>query len=228
MKLWARQLALGLLLTAAIPPAAVRAADSAEQILLDKANYWRLKDRPDLARDALDKLLSVNPMQADALYAYGVLELQQGDVAVARGYLGRLRQAAPTDPRVAALDSAIGGGRVDQPPKASASQTAKRLRRPPVACREAERHRGRGRGRARYRQAVAADPKILLGPASTMPGSSPGRARRRRGSRRWTRRLRAIRPPRFTLRPSSTTSSTGRPMRWPSSIASRRRSAPPT
>lgn len=111
MTLWARQLALGLLLTAAIPPAAVHAADSAEQILLDKANYWRLKDRADLARDALDKLLSANPIQPDALYAYGVLELQQGDVAEARGYLSRLRQAAPTDPRVASLAGAIAAGR---------------------------------------------------------------------------------------------------------------------
>jgi len=36
----------------AIAPAATLAAPSAEQILLDKANYWRLKDRPDLAVEA--------------------------------------------------------------------------------------------------------------------------------------------------------------------------------
>src|SRR6185437_9949151 len=113
MKVWARQLALGLLLTAAIPPAAVRAADSAEQILLDKANYWRLKERPDLARDSLDKLLQISPGQPDALYAYAVLELQQGNVTEARGYLGRLQQSAPKDGRVAALQSAVAVGRVD-------------------------------------------------------------------------------------------------------------------
>ncbi|HEX3881726.1 MAG TPA: cellulose synthase subunit BcsC-related outer membrane protein [Stellaceae bacterium] len=113
MKLWARQLALGLLLTAAIPPAAVRAADSAEQILLDKANYWRLKDRPDLARDSLDKLLQLSPGQPDALYAYTVLELQQGNVADARNYLSRLQQSAPKDGRVATLRTAVAAGRVD-------------------------------------------------------------------------------------------------------------------
>lgn len=131
MKVWARQLALGLLLTAAIPPAAVHAADSAEQILLDKANYWRLKARPDLARDALQKLLSVNPIQPDALYAYGVLELQQGNAAEARGYLTRLRQAAPRDPRVASLDGSIaadsqapGSGSTTPPPQAAGDLSA--------------------------------------------------------------------------------------------------------
>ncbi len=112
MKVWARQLALGLLLTAAMAPV-VHAADSAEQILLAKANYWRLKARPDLARDALEKLLSINPLQPDALYAYGILELQQGNVAEARSYLIRLRQAAQSDPRVASLDGAIAAGRID-------------------------------------------------------------------------------------------------------------------
>jgi tetratricopeptide (TPR) repeat protein len=120
MKLWARHLALGLLLTAAMPPV-VHAADSAEQILLAKANYWRLKERLDLARDALGKLLSVNPIQPDALYAYGVLELQLGNVAEARGYLARLRQAAPADPRVASLDGAVAAGPVSPAPAAGSS-----------------------------------------------------------------------------------------------------------
>ena len=113
MKLWARQLALGLLLTAAIPASAVRAADGAEQVLLDKADYWRLKDRPDLARDSLDKLLALNPGQPDALYAYGILELQQGNIAEARDFLARLQKSTPRDTRVAGLQAAIQAGPVD-------------------------------------------------------------------------------------------------------------------
>jgi tetratricopeptide (TPR) repeat protein len=162
MKLWARQLALGLLLTAAIPPAAVRAADSAEQILLDKADYWRLKNQPDLARDALDKLLSVNPIQPDALYAYGVLELQQGNIVDARGYLTRLRQAAPTDPRAASLEASIAAGRIaagapgqsgaDNNPVKKSGQS----RPAPVAAAAHDDMAAAGR---KYQQAVAADPK---------------------------------------------------------------------
>ncbi len=88
MKSWARHLvshlALGLLLATAIPSAPLYAAQSAEQILLDKANYWRLKDRPDLAIEALQKLLSINPNQPDALYQYGVLQVQQGKIEEAK------------------------------------------------------------------------------------------------------------------------------------------------
>ncbi len=112
MKSWARELALGLLLATAIPSAAVMAAQSAEQILLDKANYWRLKDRPDLAIEALQQLLSINPSQPDALYQYGIIEVQRGRIDAAKGYLGRLQKAAPSSPRIADLENAIRAGQV--------------------------------------------------------------------------------------------------------------------
>ncbi|MGH7093679.1 MAG: tetratricopeptide repeat protein, partial [Stellaceae bacterium] len=125
MKLWARQLALGLLLTAAIPSTAVRAADNAEQVLLAKANYWWLKDRPDLARVSLDRLLTLNPGQPDGLYQYCIIELQRGDVAKARLYLARLEQAAPADPRIGALRVAVKDGRVDGASQNEARQGAR-------------------------------------------------------------------------------------------------------
>src|SRR5712692_2698264 len=110
MKSWARHLVLGLLLAAVIPSAPLHAAQSAEQILLDKANYWRLKDRPDLAIEALQKLLSINPNQPDALYQYGILDVQQGKIDDAKGYLARLQKAAPASPRIADLENAIRAG----------------------------------------------------------------------------------------------------------------------
>ncbi len=110
MRLWARQLALGLLLTAAIPATAVQAADNAEQTLLNRAIYWRTNRRPDLARASLDKLLALNPGQADALYQYGILEVQQGHPTEARRYLLRLQQVAPKDPRIVGLRAAVRGG----------------------------------------------------------------------------------------------------------------------
>lgn len=112
MRSWARGLALGLLLAAAIPSARILAAQSAEQILIDKANYWRLKDRPDLAIEALQKLLSINPSQPDALYQYGIIEVQQGKINEAKGYLARLQKAAPSSPRIADLENAIRAGQV--------------------------------------------------------------------------------------------------------------------
>lgn len=112
MKLWARHLVLGLLLTAALPSAPTRAAESAQQILLDKANYWRLKDRPDLAIQALQTLLSINPNQPDALYQYGIISVQQGKIDQAKGYLARLQKAAPSSPHIADLENAIRAGQV--------------------------------------------------------------------------------------------------------------------
>ena len=97
MKSWARELALGLLLAMAVP-APVLAAKSAEQILLDKANYWRLKDRPDLATEALQQLLSINPNEPEALYQFGIIKVQQAKLDDARAYLGRLRRVSPAGP----------------------------------------------------------------------------------------------------------------------------------
>lgn len=109
---WVRPFVLGLLLAAAIPATGALAAADAEQILLDKANYWRLKDRPDLAIEALTKLLFLNPNQAEALYQLGMLDVQQGKTPDAKDALGRLQKAAPGSPHISELESAIRAGKV--------------------------------------------------------------------------------------------------------------------
>src|SRR3954451_8388648 len=112
MKSWARTLALALSLSAAVPATAVMAAENVEQVLLDKANYWRLKDRPDLAMEALDKLLAMNPNQPEALFQYGMIQFQQGKTVEAQRTLARLQEAAPNSTRVADLESSIRAGKV--------------------------------------------------------------------------------------------------------------------
>jgi tetratricopeptide (TPR) repeat protein len=101
-----------LLLTAAIPTAAVLADENAEQVLLDKANYWRLKDRPDLAIQALTQLLYINPNQVEGLYQLGMLDVQQGKTADAKSTLARLQKAAPDSPHINDLENAIRAGKV--------------------------------------------------------------------------------------------------------------------
>jgi tetratricopeptide (TPR) repeat protein len=112
MKAWGGSLALALLLALALPAAAALAAASAEQVLLDKANYWRIKDRPDLAAESLNKLLEINPNNPDALYQYGMLSVQQNKIADAQRYLAKLQQVAPDSPHVADLQDAIRVGSV--------------------------------------------------------------------------------------------------------------------
>ena len=55
-------LAIGLALSV-VPAIAAAAASSgsSEQALLERAKHWQAKNRPDLAADALDKVLAIDP-----------------------------------------------------------------------------------------------------------------------------------------------------------------------
>jgi tetratricopeptide (TPR) repeat protein len=112
MKAWGGSLALALLLAVALPTGAVLAAESAEEILLEKASYWRIKDRPDLVAESLNKLLEINPNNPEALYQYGMLSVQQNKGADAQRYLAKLQQVAPDSPHIADLQNAIRAGSV--------------------------------------------------------------------------------------------------------------------
>jgi hypothetical protein len=103
MKASASTLAVGLLLSVALPAGVVRASDPAEQVMLARANYWRAQHRLDLAGQILSKILEANPGQPDALYQQGVLAKEQGDNGTAQQYFDRLRQLAPADQRAAEL-----------------------------------------------------------------------------------------------------------------------------
>jgi len=115
MRGWAGALAAALLTGAMLPavlPIRPALAASARDVLLDKANYWRLKDRLDLAAEALTQLLQINPNDPDALFLYGELSIQQNKPGDARRYLARLQRAAPDDPHVADLQAAIRTGKI--------------------------------------------------------------------------------------------------------------------
>jgi cellulose synthase operon protein C len=107
MKVSRGTLALGLLLSVAIPSGAALASDPGEQILLARANYWRAQHRPDLASEFLNKLLAMNPSQPDALYQQAVLALEQGRNGDVQLYAARLRLLAPSDPRATELAAAL-------------------------------------------------------------------------------------------------------------------------
>jgi hypothetical protein len=95
--------AVGLLLSIALPGIAMAAADPGEQLMLERAKYWRAQHRPDVVGNILNKLLSLNPRQPDALYQQGLLALEQGRRDEAQRYFDRLRQLVPSDQHAAEL-----------------------------------------------------------------------------------------------------------------------------
>jgi len=101
MRPLASTLAASLLLSVALPAGFAIAADPGEQLMLERANYWRAQHRFDLVRDILGKILAANPMQPDALYQQGLLAMEQGDRFSAQHYFDRLRLLALDDGRTA-------------------------------------------------------------------------------------------------------------------------------
>lgn len=100
-------LAFGLLLSVAVPASAAFAADAGEQLMLERANYWRSQQRLDIAENILRKLLAFNPSQPDALYQRGMLARAQGNRVEAEQYFNRLRLLAATDRHAAELAAGL-------------------------------------------------------------------------------------------------------------------------
>jgi len=75
-------------------PALALPENSASADLLRSAHMWEAKDRPDLARVMLEKLLTIesNP---EALFMLGSIELRTGNMKLAGEYLRRLEQRYP-------------------------------------------------------------------------------------------------------------------------------------
>ncbi|MBL0038524.1 MAG: tetratricopeptide repeat protein [Nitrosomonadales bacterium] len=72
--------------------------------LLRSARMWEAKDRPDLARVMLEKLLTIesNP---EVLFMLGSIELRTGNIKLAGEYLRRLEQHYPQNPNTLGLRS---------------------------------------------------------------------------------------------------------------------------
>ncbi|MBL6454955.1 BCSC C-terminal domain-containing protein [Belnapia sp. T6] len=138
------------------PPAAVPAAapatpqavhpgtDPAVAALLDQANYWRLQNRPELVLRTLERVLAVDPRNAEALSGAAQSQAQLGNRQAAEGYLTRLKQLAPNDPRLSETDITVRAATVDQ----SALNEARRLAQAGRAAEAAQRYRELFRGAA--------------------------------------------------------------------------------
>lgn len=80
--------------------------DAALQALFAQANYWHEKSHDELAMESLQKVLSVDANNAQALYLMALWAQQGGNLQAAAQWRARLEKAAPNSPGLQDLDSA--------------------------------------------------------------------------------------------------------------------------
>ncbi|MGX9963177.1 cellulose synthase subunit BcsC-related outer membrane protein [Roseomonas sp. F4] len=128
MKSPTRTIRAGLLSTALVAVSLAASPSFAQDrgiaALLDQANYWKLQNRPDQVVRTLERVLQVDPRNADALSGLAEAQAQLGNVAQAQQALGQLRATAPADPRTIQADVAVRTSTVDAAALAQARQLA--------------------------------------------------------------------------------------------------------
>jgi predicted Zn-dependent protease len=103
--------------SAASPSTQSGTAD-AIRVLLDQANYWRSQFQDDKANEALSRVLVLDPNNADALAMQAQAAADNGNQAVAKAALAKLKSVRPDDPRIPGVEQALKMAPVD--PKALA------------------------------------------------------------------------------------------------------------
>ena len=68
-------------------PSEASARQAAVALLLSRANFWRAQNRPDMALQALERVLQVEPENLAALGAAAEIAAEQGDQAASQDYL---------------------------------------------------------------------------------------------------------------------------------------------
>src|SRR5471030_448990 len=96
----------------------------AMKALFDQAAYWHERAHDDLAKDALQKVLLVEPNNAQALYLMSLYSMQSGNKTAANQWREKLSAASPDDPRLASLNSAKAMQSIPPAQLASARQMA--------------------------------------------------------------------------------------------------------
>ncbi|MCY1283080.1 Cellulose synthase operon protein C [compost metagenome] len=89
------------------------AASNGFQVLIQQAEFWSARGRPDMARQSLERALQIDPNSEAALYRMALYSLQD-DEKGAEAWLQRLRGAHPDSPRIAEVEQAFASKRMDR------------------------------------------------------------------------------------------------------------------
>jgi predicted Zn-dependent protease len=92
----------------AAPDALAQASKDPLSVLIDQGKYWQSHQRGDLAEQAWQKVLRIDPKQPDALFGMGMVLADRKDGAGAQQYLARLKAVAPNYPSLDELGRRLG------------------------------------------------------------------------------------------------------------------------
>ncbi len=98
---------------APVSPTTQASTADAIRVLLDQANYWRGKDQPQRADEALGRVLSLDPNNPDGLAAQAQAAAERGNQQVAQAALAKLRAVRPDDPRIESIQQVLRAGPMD-------------------------------------------------------------------------------------------------------------------
>lgn len=94
------------ILAGAMPAQAADAPNPVMRALFEQAEYWHARAHDELAKDALQKVLLVDPNNSRALYLMALYSLQSGNTAAATQWRERLAKVSPQDPLLIELGNA--------------------------------------------------------------------------------------------------------------------------
>ncbi len=109
---------------APVSPTTQASTADAIRVLLDQANYWRSKDQPQRADEALGRVLALDPNNPDGLAAQAQAAAERGNQQVAQGALAKLRAVRPDDPRIESIQQVLRAGPMDNGALAEARRLA--------------------------------------------------------------------------------------------------------
>lgn len=154
------------------PVLAASQADSSTEVLLRGAKKWADKDRSDLAKNLLNKLLLIDPNSQEALYMLGSMELKGGKSDEARSYLKKLEQTAPDGKRTRELRDAISAKNAPKPAPVEKIAAAEAVAKPEAAKSEKRaepKQQKHKTARAEKTPAQAAEPEAATASLASNP-----------------------------------------------------------
>ncbi|WP_342593809.1 cellulose synthase subunit BcsC-related outer membrane protein [Salinicola lusitanus] len=102
-----------------------QSSDATLQPLFEQADFWQSHQRNDLAEESLNRVLTADPGNPEALYRLGMMAVANQDTEAVTRWLSQLSQAAPDDPRVERLRQAQARSDIDNAELARARALAR-------------------------------------------------------------------------------------------------------